>query len=171
MATTTKLIAKATLGSAASTIDFDNIPGTYTDLLFTLSARSPDGTTNRRILGSFNNSSANFTLRLIYSEGVNVYSGTRDSYGDNQLGYIPGGTTAANTFGVFDLYIPNYTGSTNKSMSVTAVSEDNATTAFTTLTAGLWSQTAAITRVTFSVSNASTFATGTTAYLYGITKA
>jgi hypothetical protein len=46
------------------------------------------------------------------------------------------------------MYIPNYAGSSNKSVSIDAVTENNATAAEANLVAGLWSSTAAITSIT-----------------------
>jgi hypothetical protein len=76
-------------------------------------------------------------------------------------------TDTANTFGNLQFTVPNYSGSANKSFTVDVVSENNATTAFQQLFAGLWSNTAAITQVTFSLAN---FAQHSTAYVYGTLK-
>jgi len=75
----------------------------------------------------------------------------------------------ASTFGNGQVYIPNYAGSNNKSTSADTVSEDNATLAYSALTAGLWSNTAAITSITIAA--VTNFAQYSTAYLYGISNA
>ena len=76
----------------------------------------------------------------------------------------------ASTFGNSEFYIPNYTGSTNKSISSDGVSENNATGAYTRLVAGLWSQTSAITSIDL-VPDTGDFAQYSTAYLYGVSNA
>jgi hypothetical protein len=76
--------------------------------------------------------------------------------------------STSNTFANTSLYIPNYAGATNKSYSMDAVTENNATLAGQTIGAALWSNTAAIT----SIEIASNFGTNLSQYssfaLYGI---
>jgi len=90
------------------------------------------------------------------------------STGSSDNARIPGSTATANTFGNGSLYIPNYAGATNKSLSFDSVAENNATSAWLQITAGLWSSTAAITRITLSGWTA--LAAGSTVSLYTITK-
>jgi hypothetical protein len=73
----------------------------------------------------------------------------------------------ANTFGNSSIYIPNYSGATNKSYSADGVNETNATQAFQELDASLWSNTASITQVTLSVENGN-FVQYSSATLYGV---
>ena len=88
------------------------------------------------------------------------------------LGNGVGGTATANTFGNMEIYIPNYAGSSNKSVSVNQVGEDNAATAYATLLAGLWSNTAAITSIKLTpFSGGASFVQYSTAYLYGVKNA
>ena len=68
-------------------------------------------------------------------------------------------------------YIHNYAGSTNKSVSVDAVGEANATYAEMDLLAGLWSNTDAITSVSIKPNIGSNFVIYSTAYLYGVKNA
>ena len=87
-------------------------------------------------------------------------------------GYKPRGTGGtggtANTFDNFEIYIPNYAGSTNKSFSVDGVAEDNSSSNNELdLVAGLWSSTSAINAVGLTI-NGQTIAQYSTAYLYGI---
>jgi hypothetical protein len=84
-----------------------------------------------------------------------------------------GSTTDAtsNTFGNGEFYIPNYAGATNKSASNDGVSENNGTTAYAGLAANLWSNTAAINRVTFTPDAGSDFVQHSTIYLYGVKNA
>jgi hypothetical protein len=76
-------------------------------------------------------------------------------------------TDTANTFGNTDIYIPNYAGSANKSVSVDTVEENNGTTARALLGAILWSNTAAITALGLTPVSGS-FVQYSTATLYGI---
>ena len=157
-------IASVTVGSGgASSIDFTSIPSTYTDLVVKLSGRGTASLNAIEVKVSFNGVTTNLSSRGLY--------GTGSAAGSQSLTYIPGlgsaGSDTSSTFGNMEVYVPNYAGSANKSSSVDAVNENNATLAYAYLTAGLWSSTAAITQVTFTPSSGN-FAQYSTAVLYGI---
>jgi hypothetical protein len=153
-----------TAGGGQAAIDFTAIPGTYTDLLIKLSARSTS--TSIGVVVKPNGSTSSITTRNLEGAG----SGTPISYtSTNIAGYIVPSTATASTFGNTEIYIPNYAGSTNKTISSDSVTENNATAAYGLLTAWLWSNTAAITSITLSSdSGTNNFAQHTTATLYGI---
>jgi hypothetical protein len=166
MALTYELIASSTVGSGGTaSVTFSSIPGTYTDLIVKGSVRGTNsGQVQQRILISFNGSSANYNFRTLNdAAGTPVYY-DRSSFGDNNLAYIPAPDATANTFNNFELYFPNYTSSSFKSISVDGVMENNSSTNYNNLLGGLWSQTAAITSLTFSTN----MAQHSTFYLYGI---
>jgi hypothetical protein len=173
MATTMKLIAKHVLGSSAATLDLDNIPATYTDLLVLVSGRCDDSTASfgvENVLIKFNNSTSDFSVRILRNldGSVSSLAGSGGYIGD-----APNANATANTFGSIEVYIPNYAGATNKSFSVTAMTESNGSVGFDmshAITAGLWSNTAAITRVGFTVGS-DNWVSFSSFYLYGITKA
>jgi hypothetical protein len=78
------------------------------------------------------------------------------------------GTTAtANTFASTEIYIPNYTSTTSKSVSIDGVTENNATTSYQTFTAGLSTLSTAITSVSFGL-GAGNFVQYSTFSLYGL---
>jgi hypothetical protein len=79
---------------------------------------------------------------------------------------MPTAGNTASTFSNIEIYIPNYAGSTNKSFSIDAVGENNATAAYAGLVAGLWSTSSAITAI--SIASTTLFAEFSTATLYGI---
>lgn len=177
MATTMKLIAKNVLGSEASSVEFASIPGTYTDLLIVGSTRSSFSAW--RIAGGhrFNsNATANaYTGRSVYGQGASTFFGSQSVSAD--FGYSIESTAASgtsNTFASWEMHVPNYAGSTNKSWSTTAVAENNTSTADQATIyawAGLWSNTAAITSIVFFPGGGSNFVSGSSFFLYGITKA
>jgi hypothetical protein len=76
--------------------------------------------------------------------------------------------STANSFGSAEIYIPNYTGSTNKPMSGFQVMETNASTAFMAVTAGLTRITDAITSIEVTLNPTYSFVTSSSFYLYGI---
>jgi len=154
------------------------IPQTYTDLKVVVSSRT-DGTSQIRdyFLIRFNSSTSGYSRRWLYgydSNGTGSGSATSESYGF--AGTTNGPDSTASTFGNAEIYIPNYTNtSINKSYSVDAVAENNSTTTWmVNMTAGLWSNTAAITSITLypaggNVSSPSgKFLEHSTFYLYGV---
>jgi hypothetical protein len=158
-------IGSVEVGSAgASSIAFSSIPQGYTDLKIVSSIRKTGGSTGSLLI-SLNGSSTNFTQRDLYGNGSTVASGnTTTAY----IAVVNGGTTTANTFDNTEIYIPNYAGSTNKSLSSDSVAENNATgDIYDVFTALLWSNTSAINAITLSPTNNS-FAQYSTATLYGI---
>jgi len=160
----TKIATVEVGAGGASTIDFTSIPGTYTDLLLVCSTRpgSTDSSWVQKL--KFNGVNTNQTLRGFDGNGAAVenYTGTEIAPINEAFG------ATANTFSNNQIYIPNYSGNTNKSVSIDGASEANATTAFLRLAAGLWSSTAAITQITLVAP--STYAQYSSATLYGITK-
>jgi hypothetical protein len=166
MANTYTLIQAQTLGSSAASVTFSSIPGTYTDLKVLVSTRSTrtGGATSDEMRVAFNGLTTNQTTRALQGSGsaASSYTDTRVT-----IGIAPTSTTTSDTFGNTEFYIPNYTSSNFKSSSADSVSENNATVAFATLWANLWSSTAAITSIEFTLANAS-YAQHSTFYLYGI---
>ena len=163
------LLEKITVGAAgASSVEFSGIPQTgYTDLVVKVSARGTDSSVYAGIYVSFNGTAYNSTGRFIEGDGSSASSAT---FSNGAISFIAGATATSNTFGSTELYIPNYTGSTNKSYSSDGVGENNATLALAQLNAGLWSNTAAITSITLDAYLSNTFVQGSTFYLYGVAK-
>jgi hypothetical protein len=166
MANTYTLISAVTVGAGGSaTISFSSIPQTYTDLKLVLSGRS-DSASLTNVQMQPNGSTSSLSGKQIYGDGASAFSGTDGGYGSKAA--LPGTSQTASTFNNVEWYIPNYTGSTNKSFSCDSVQETNATTAYAQLWAGLWSDTSAITSITLDIIEAGNFVTNSTAYLYGI---
>lgn len=168
MANTYVKIADYTVGAGgASSIDFTSIPSTYTDLCVKLSSRAASGGAVD-VLIQFNtdSTSGNYSQRQLQGNGSSASSGT----GNQQSATSDGSTDTASTFANSEIYIPNYAGSTAKSFSTDTVTENNSSTAYATLRAGLWSGTAAINAIKLTHNGGASFAQYSTAYLYGILK-
>jgi hypothetical protein len=160
------LIETKTLGTAAASIEFTSIPQDGTDLLVLASGRSSRSSALDGFYLTINGSTANQTNRYLEGTGSSVASGTETRF----IGTLSGASSTSNTFANTVIYFSNYAGSTNKSFSVDSVAENNATTSGQHIIAGLWSQTAAITSLTFVPSVGPNFAIGSTISLYKITK-
>ena len=169
MATYIKIASNTVGAGGAASVTFSSIPSTYTDLLVKFSAR----TTETQIYSSLNIQfnglgNTNHSNKEITGNGASVSSSSV-----NYIGYASGANATANTFASFDVYIPNYTSSNYKSYSTDAVSENNATTAYATFHAGLWSNTAAISSITLvpTAGGSFPFTQYSTFTLYGISNA
>jgi hypothetical protein len=162
--TFTKIAAVTVGGGGSSTMSFTSIPATYTDLVLKVSARTSAVSPEMTI--TFNGTSASNTDRLLY-----VYAGAAGSNTSSPMrSAVNMSTQTANTFGNAEIYIPNYAGSTNKSVSIDSVAESSGISdGYEYLNAGLWSNTAAITTVTVTAVSG-TFVQYSTAILYGISK-
>lgn len=162
MALTHKLIASQTLASNATSITFSSIPQTYTDLKVLFSIR---GYSNIFFFLNFNGSTSGYANRQIALDSGAVAQYTRS---DTFIGYLQssGGT---NLFSNGEIYVPNYTnGSYYKTFTAEGwIEAPTGTSTFGNYTGGIWTgSTAAITSLTLSADHE----TGSTAYLYGISK-
>lgn len=158
-------IATVTVGSGgASNIEFTSISSSYTDLAIYVSARTSYSGIEDYIKFQFNGSTTNLSSRYLYANGASASSA---SASDNYSAII-GDTATASTFANSFFYLPNYNSSNYKSFSVDSVGETNGTTVYSTLSAGLWSSTAAITSIKIVPFQSGSFKQYSTATLYGI---
>lgn len=167
------LLQRVEIGSAgAATIDFTSIPQIYTDLRLVISARASGGSYPGEIswnMGiSFNASTTGFSTRHLNGNGSSATS----SSPVRLAGYMGGASATSNTFGNATIDILNYTSNTYKSFSSDSVSENSATTTYSNIVAGLWSNTAAITSISLDTEYGvgGNWIQGSTASLYGINR-
>ena len=167
MPNTYTLLETITVGAAgASSVTFNSIPSTgYTDLVIKVSCRSSQvGAFADYGRITFNGSSSTFSYKDVYGNGSSASS----TGGAVNTSFVYQGNAAtANTFGNAEIYIPNYTSSNNKSFSIDTVAENNGTTGYDTLTAGLWSTTTAINSVGLAPASG-TWLQYSTFSLYGV---
>ena len=163
------LIQRKEVGAGgAASIEFTNIPQTYTDLLLVMSMRTTvDGAGQWYDVNvNFNGVSTNQSQRVLYGAG----SGSGVSISENALNIrTSDSANTANTFGNASFYVPNYRGSAAKSISMNVVSENNATGAFQAIQAGLWNSSDAITSISL-VPLTGNLEQYSSASLYGVSK-
>jgi len=163
-------IQTVTVGSGgASSIDFNNIPQIYTDLIVKGSLRATGAGAGNAysVYLQLNGVTTNRTYRRLYGFGTTAGS---DNGTQAVIGTAGGTGGTVSTFDNLEIYIPNYTSSNNKSFSVDSVAEDNSSAGNELdLVAGLWSNTSAITSVGLTI-NGQTLAQYSSATLYGIRK-
>jgi hypothetical protein len=169
-------ISTITVGSGGiASVSFNNIPQTYTDLKILGSARTVrSGADSDYLLINFNNSSvAAYEYRTVQGNGTAASSNNGGSgLSGTAIGFdrFPSSTATANTFGNFEMYIPNYTASSHKSISSDAVSENNATDATAILQASIWANNLPISSIKFSIGGGTLIDVYSTFTLYGIRK-
>jgi hypothetical protein len=169
MAKSFELIASSTVGAGGTaTVTFSSIPSTYTDLCVVYSARQDTG--DLSAFTRFNSDSgANYNYKTLYGTGSAAGSGG----GPGQSGLIGWQTSAsgltASSFGNTLMYIPNYAGSTQKSVSVDSVIENNATAGYQMMWSAIWTGTSAINNISFTAFS-NLFIQYSSFYLYGIIK-
>jgi hypothetical protein len=165
MPATYEPIATTTLGTAASSISFTSIPGTYTDLrvvlVYSLSI------SGRNLGLTFNSDTgSNYSRTTLTGNGSSASSFRQTSQERIVLNEF-GGNTSVPKLSTIDIF--SYTASVNKTVLSTNSADDDGS-GETNRTVGLWRNTSAITTLGLVSLNAD-FNTGTTATLYGILKA
>ena len=166
MPTTNQLISAQTLTSVTGTVTFSSIPQTFTDLKLLVSARLTGNDQWFRL--GFNDSTSGYRDKyLLLLEGTSVGS---NSAGDQPplAGTAIQSNMTANTFSNVEVYIPNYTSSIRKSYFSDGVGENNSTSVYSGFFSLIWDNTSAINKLNITCQGTSSFAIGSSFYLYGI---
>lgn len=166
---TYELIDSIEVGSGgAASMSLTSIPATYTDLVFKYTGRrSTSSPYNVRL--TFNGSGGTaYSGIYMFTDGSTRFSGAVSSAAFLELFYGSGTSITADTFNSTDIYVPNYTGSQNKTISADMVGENNATlVVLNGFVAGTWASSSAITSITLTPESGS-FVQYSTLYVYGI---
>jgi hypothetical protein len=164
MASTYEKIATNTLGSAAASVTFSSISGSYTDIILITSAKTTSGSADGSIVCTVNGDTAsNYSATSLYgttSSALSFRSTTQSKmyfarWSNNQ--YVAGKTQ-----------FNNYSNTTTYK---TVLSQGGNTDNYVFNWVNSWRSTSAITSMELKVDDASNFATGSTFTLYGILKA
>jgi hypothetical protein len=159
---TYEAIATQTLGSAAASVTFSSIPGTYTDLVIVFNGGITTGPDDMRL--EFNANTTGYSATLLRGDGSAAISAR--ATGETAIpwmGYL--GTGAAGSVSIIN--IQNYA---NTAIFKTALNRGNVAASFVSATVGLWRNTSAITSCKL-IAGSSTFLSGSTFSLYGIVSA
>ena len=159
MPTTYEPIATTTLGSAAASVTFSSIPGTYTDLVLVIAGASSNGSAG--YIGTQFNSdtSSSYSTTRLLGDGSSASS---DRYSSETL--CKSGTMWG-SIGTNIFQVMNYSNSvTYKTM----LNRDNNAGNRVGATVSLWRSVNAITSVTFTCPDGGGFASNSTFTLYGI---
>ena len=154
-------IAEQTLGSAASSVTFSSIPGTYTDLVLVMNGVM--NYANSYFVMYYNGDStlSNYSSNAIYGNGTSALA---ESNGYIKLGFSNNATTPITAI----INIQNYSNTTTYKTNLIRFSN---TANQTSTGVGLWRNTAAINSITIYSYYGGTFNAGSTFSLYGIKSA
>ena len=166
MTSTEVALATTTLSSAASSITFSSIPGTYTDLRLVIVTKGSGSLPAARMRVNSSSSSV-YSYRTIQGQGSSIES-TRDG----GLDHVPFATSFYKTeWQMITMDIFNYTAAINRTMLFRAAQDQNGSGSSGAIVA-LFADTTAVTSLllyaNWSFDPTATFDTGTTATLYGI---
>lgn len=159
---TYELIASQTLTADAASVEFVDIPQTFDDLVLMCSPRTNYGNTDTIMYMKLNGEGSTSNPRYLRGNGSNAMS-----FADtpNFVGWI-NSAYYANLFASVEIYIPNYVGSQAKSVSSTSAFEQNDTTAFISVSAGLYGSSV-VTSIQFTAMYGS-FVANSSFQLFGI---
>lgn len=172
MAITYESIATTTLGSAAATVTFSSISGSYTDLVLVMRVTGSSSVGNEPVLMYFNNDTGgNYSVTRVYGNGSTATSDRFSSNSGIDAGYLPGsngtgpGTIIAN--------IMNYSNTTTYKTILDRWESQAAASGsrYVAAEVGLWRSTSAITEIDLVLGGGFNFNSGSTFSLYGIKSA
>lgn len=172
MPSSRQLIASQTLGTAAASVTFSAIPGTYKDLIVRMSTRT-DRLNDANMISLFLNQDEVSPTTTSSHTRVESNGATASSSRNSNTSSIAGSwTSTANnttsTFGSQEIYIPSYAVAQNKPVSIFAFQETNAATpSRSAASAGLWRDTAAVSTI-YLYPQGFNFVAGSSFYLYGL---
>ena len=162
-------IASTTLGSAAASVTFSSIAGTYTDLVLVISGRSTRASTDDSLYIQFNSDTgSNYSYTELAGNGTAASSGRASS--QTQIRPSTNMDAASQTAGTFTPVIISINNYSNTTTNKTTLSRSNMAAKEVSAVVGLWRSTAAISTILIKCA-VGNLDTGTTANLYGIAAA
>jgi hypothetical protein len=154
-------IAEQTLGSAAASVTFSSIPGTYTDLVIVAAPLYSTSAASRIVLNG--DTGGNFSATWIFGDGTSAGS-FRVANTTFTINYFNNGSTSTpNNI----INLQNYSNTTTYK---TLLVRNNNAAVGTDAAVGLWRNTSAISTITIQTTTGN-YSTGSTFSLYGIASA
>ena len=167
MAKTYEPIATTTLSSAAATVTFSSISGSYTDLVLVAKGYNATGDGSAPTLYFNGDTGANYSDTELYGDGTSAGSNRRTSNTYITVYRSGGWDTTSTQPGMFIINVMNYANTTTYKTALIRSGSGDATYPSSETVVGLWRATpAAITSLT--IGSGGTMATGSTFSLYGI---
>lgn len=166
-------IANSVLGSAAASVTFSSIPGTFNHLQLMGQARSTAAAASDEFAVQLNgDTGSNYLRQSMFGNGSGSASAsiaTTSSSWTCGTGDLAGATATAGFTGLLYMSIPLYAGTTwAKTVNWHSGLDDSLVHSIVALT-GTWNSTAAVTSVKVFALSGPNFAAGSAFYLYGVT--
>lgn len=175
MASAIQKIATLTASGSSSTMDFTGFPSSYTDLIIKVNVRSQrsSGPIQDGLLIKFNSlGGSNYSYWMMYSDSGSAQGDLSNPTSSIFGGYIPSALATSNVYSNGEVYISDYADTThNKTVKTNVVSENDGVQAYMSFVAGEFLNTSAITTISLVTGSGSNWVAGSTATLYGVTKA
>lgn len=161
-------ISDITISTPETNIEFTSIPQGYTDLLLAASLRSNTGDNYANTWLRFNGVTGTaYSSKIFYVAAGSITSGDESPTSRSSQLFSNSSNSTANSFGNMTIYIPNYTGNTNKVVSIDYATENNSINVNLGMSTVLFSNTSAITSITL-LPYTDKWLANSTATLYGI---
>ena len=164
-------ISAITLTGSQSSIQFNNIPSTYTNLQIRGLVRTDRSDTNDFMTVRFNyDSSGIYAYHSLYGTGATAAAGDyATSTGTPWSGVIAGGNATASMFGTVIIDILDYANTNKYKVNrIFSGTDQNSTTGRIYFQSNLWQSTSAISTITMTPTYGTNFVTYTSFSLYGI---
>lgn len=166
MPSTYDKIATTTLSSSQASIDFTSISGSYTDLVIVGSIKAATATNPACYVRFNGDTGSNYSVTTLYGNGSTAGSVRFSGQTFIRYNYVTDPNTT--NFATMIMNLNNYSNTTTYKNALTKFGL--ASIGLDT-TVGLWQNTQAITRVTFTLESSTNFASGCVFTIYGILKA
>jgi hypothetical protein len=166
MPSTYEPIATNTLGSAAASVTFSSITGSYTDLVLVAQARSARAAADDSLYIQVNgDTGSNYSVTDLKSRS-GVVSSTRAT-AQTKMVVANNIVAASGTANTFDLVINNFMNYSNSTTNKTLLSRASSAEQEVAVLVNLWRSTSAITQIVIFCASAN-IAAGSSFTLYGI---
>lgn len=151
------LISEQVLGSAAASVTFSSIPGTYKDLVLEMVGSLTTGTATVAL--QFNSDTAtNYSGTILTGNGTTAASSRTSTVNSMQIGYLGA------DIGTDTLQVQSYASTATYK---TAIARGNSAGNMVQAGVGLWRSTTAVSSITV-LTTASTFISGSAFRLWGV---
>lgn len=162
MAITYEPISTTTLGSAAASVTFSSISGSYTDLVLICQVQRSTATGTYLQMRFNSDSGSNYSTTFLFGNGTTAGSWRDSNRTDINLDYYA--APQNNSWSIRNISIMNYSNTTTYK---TVLNRANDATQGTDAGVHLWRSTSAITSLVLTMPS-NNFVTGSTFTLYGI---
>jgi hypothetical protein len=159
----------STLSPTSTSASFTSIPSTYKHLQIRAAIRTGNAAVNSQVTVTFNSDSgANYAWHGLFGNGSNAASESSINSSYWRVDGLAGNNSTTNDFGATVIDILDYA-NTSKNKTSRFLSGHTASGGSNVrLGSGLWTNTSAISTITFSMFSSASFVSGTRISLYGI---